>query len=351
MAAVKQATKTLVEDSALTGAAAAAAMAEIVAGAATPAQIASFLTALAVRGETSEVVHACAQVLRREALPFPPTEGLVDIVGTGGDGIDTFNVSTCASFVVAGAGAKVAKHGNRAASSKCGSADLLQALGANLELDGDALHRVLDGSGFCFLFAQKFHPGMRHVAPVRKELAMRTVFNIMGPLINPAGPKAILAGVSKKKYGPIFAETFILQGYKRAMVVHGANGMDEISPVGPTFVWMVEDGVVRESQISPADFGLPEHSLDEVRGGDPADNAKTMRALLSGTPGPVANFVTMNAAAALFVAGLAKSFPDGVAVARDAIASGKAMAVLDKYIQLSAPPAAAGPDSKKARVG
>lgn len=331
---IQDAIRSLVEGGALSGAAAGAALEEIMLGNATPAQIGAFLAALRIRGETPEIIAACLEVTLRHAELVPVTD-VIDIVGTGGDGMDTFNVSTAAGLVVAGAGVRVAKHGNRAASSKCGSADVLEELGARLDLTGEQAASIIDECGFCFLFAQRFHPAMRHAGGPRREIAVRSIFNIVGPLSNPARPRAMLVGVGVKPLAPLMAETFRLRGVARAMVVHSAEGLDEISPEGVTHAWVVEDGKVRERELSPAAFGLPAHPVAEVVGGNAAENAGALLAVLDGGEGPVTDFVLINAAAALYVAGTAAGFEEGVHLARESIASGRAREVLDHYVSLT----------------
>lgn len=331
---VQGAIKALIDGRGISGEQAAAALEEIMTGGATPAQVGAFLAGMRVFGETPEVLAACLGVTTAHAEQVPMS-GTIDIVGTGADGMDTFNVSTAAAIVVAGAGVRVAKHGNRAASSKCGSADVLEALGANLDLDGAAAARIIDACGFCFLFAQRYHPAMRHVGGPRRELGIRTLFNLLGPLSNPARPSAMLVGVGVREFGPLMAETFRLRGLERATVVHSAEGLDEISPAGATTAWELEHGSVRETTFEPADFGLPVHDVAGVVGGGPAENAGTMQAVLDGASGPVTDFVLMNAAAALEVAGKAKDLREGVELARESIASGRAREVLDQYVVLT----------------
>ncbi len=326
--------KALIDRDSLDGPQAAAALEIIMSGEATPAQVGAFLAALRIRGETPEIIAACLDVMERHAEPVPAAN-VIDVCGTGGDGIDTFNVSTAAGIVVAAAGARVAKHGNRAASSKCGSADLLESLGANLNLGGEQAARIIDGCGFAFLFAQRFHPAMRHVGGPRREMGVRTVFNVLGPLSNPARPKRQLVGVGAPALGPLVAGALALRGMERAMVVHSSDGLDEISPAAPTHAWLIEDGTVKEQELAPADFELPRHDLASVRGGDAQQNAGTLHAVLDGADGAMTDFVLMNSAAALYVAGLAGSFLEGTHIAREAIASGRAREVLDHYIALS----------------
>ncbi|HEX6032312.1 MAG TPA: anthranilate phosphoribosyltransferase [Tepidiformaceae bacterium] len=334
---MQDAIRALIDSGALSAEQADTAMEAIMTGGATPAQVGAFLAALRIRGETPEIVAACLGVMERHAEPVPAT-GVIDVCGTGGDGVDTFNVSTAAGIVAAAAGARVAKHGNRAASSKCGSADLLEALGANLDVGGDQAARIIDDCGFVFLFAQRFHPAMRHVGGPRREMGVRTVFNLLGPLSNPARPKRQLVGVGARALAPLVAESLALRGMERALVVHSEDGLDELSPAGATHAWLAGEGAVAEQYLRPADFDLPEHRLERVRGGDPQHNAGLLQAVLDGAEGPVTDFVLMNSAAACFVAGLVPDFAAGTSLARDAIASGRAREVLDRYIALSQEP-------------
>lgn len=331
---IQDAIRALIDRGGIDGVLAAGALEEIMTGAATPAQIGAFLAALRVRGETPEIIAACLGVMQAHAEPVN-APNVIDICGTGGDGADTINVSTAAGFVVAAAGVRVAKHGNRAASSKCGSADVLEALGARIDLGGEQIARVIDGCGFCFLFAQRVHPAMRHVGGPRREMGVRTVFNILGPLSNPADPKRQLVGVGNRALGPLVAQALALRGIERAMIVHSEDGLDEISPAAPTHAWIVGDGAVAERDLSPEDFGLPRHALAAVAGGDAQQNAGDILAILDGSDGARTDFVVMNAAAALWVAGRAEDFAGGVALAREAIASGRAREVLDFYVALS----------------
>lgn len=331
---IQEAIHELIESGEIRPESARAAMEEIMAGAATPSQIGAFLVGMRMRAETPEVVAACWDVLERHAEPVP-AEDVIDVVGTGGDGADTINVSTTAAIVVAAAGGRVAKHGNRAASSKCGSADVLEALGARIDLGGEAAARIIDECGFCFLFAQRFHPAMKNVGGPRRELAVRTIFNVLGPLSNPARPKRVLAGVGVPQLGPLVANAFAIRGIERAIVVHSADGLDEISPAGVTHAWVVGDGAIAERELRPADFGLPEHPLASIVGGDAAYNASVLRSVLNGEEGPALDFVLANAGASCFVAGLAPDLMSGTAVAREAIMSGAARSVLDLYISLT----------------
>jgi anthranilate phosphoribosyltransferase len=330
---MQEAIAALIDDGYLPGELAGRAMEAMMAGEATPSQVGAYLAALRVRGESAEVIAASAAVMRAHAEAVP-VEDVIDVVGTGGDGFDTFNVSTAAALVVAAAGGRVAKHGNRAMSSKTGSADILEALGARTDLGGEAVARVIDGCGFCFVFAQRFHPAMRHVGPTRREMGVRTLFNLLGPLTNPAKPHASLVGVSSAGHAALVAEAFAMRG-DRAIIVQSTDGLDEISPAAPTRAWVVEAGSVREQELQPADFGVAAHPLTAVAGADALTNANTMRALFAGERGPVHDFVVINAAAALVVAGLAGDFRQGAELAAETIASGKPGEVLERYVQLS----------------
>jgi anthranilate phosphoribosyltransferase len=331
---IQDAIRALVDGGSISPDGARAAMEEIMAGGATPSQMGAFLTGLRMRGETPEVVAACWDVLERHAEPVP-ADDVIDVVGTGGDGADTINVSTTAAIVVAAAGGRVAKHGNRAASSKCGSADVLEALGARIDLGGETAARIIDECGFCFLFAQRFHPAMKNVGGTRRELAIPTIFNVLGPLSNPARPNRVLAGVGSMRLGPLVANAFALRGIQRSIVVHSADGLDEISPAGVTHAWFVGEGAVAERELQPADFGLPEHPLESIVGGDAEHNAAVTRAVLDGVEGPALDFVLANAGAACYVAGIADDLLSGVDVARKAITSGAARQVLDLYVSLT----------------
>ncbi|KAI9027893.1 anthranilate phosphoribosyltransferase [Hyaloraphidium curvatum] len=314
---------------------------------ATPAQAAAFLVGLKLHGRDHDprVVAACATVMRDHALQIPfdaaadadILDSLVDIVGTGGDGHNTFNVSTASSLVAAGAGCVVAKHGNRAASSSSGSADVLESLGCQLtNILPDNVPAILRRCRFAFLFAQTYHPAMKHVAPIRREIGIPTIFNLLGPLTNPAKPRRVVVGVHSKALGPLMAESLLLLGVERGMVVHGTEGLDEISPERDTLVWLMEDGKIKEMTLSPADFGLSSHPLASVSGGSPAENAETMRALLSNKlEGPIRDFVLMNSAALLFVSGKAPSLPEAVDLARRSIEGGAALKVLEEFARQS----------------
>eukprot|EP01116_Phalansterium_solitarium_P019671 TRINITY_DN5593_c1_g1_i1.p1 TRINITY_DN5593_c1_g1~~TRINITY_DN5593_c1_g1_i1.p1 ORF type:complete len:344 (+),score=134.74 TRINITY_DN5593_c1_g1_i1:21-1052(+) len=312
-------------------------MQEIMSGAATPAQVSAYLIALRFSKLSPELLHASALGMASFSLPLATTANVIDIVGTGGDLLDTFNVSTAAAFVVAAAGGKVAKHGNRSSSGRCGSADFIEALGAALDLSAQPAAEVLDKCGFCFLFAQKFHPAMKSVAAVRREIGIRTIFNVLGPLTNPAKPTYMLVGVGSADLLHLFARVFQLQGLRRAMIVHSLDGLDEISPAAPTRYCLVEAGNpdIIEGVLRPQDFGLPSHSLESVAGSVPPDNVATFWRVLRGEQSPVADFLLLNAGAALYVAGLSSDLRSGVELARSTISSGKVAQLVDSYIQLS----------------
>jgi len=313
------------------------AMNEIMAGEATQAQIAGFLVALRAKGETADEVAGCAEAMREHVLRVQPKrDDLVDIVGTGGDGANTYNISTAAALVAAGAGAGIAKHGNRAASSACGAADVLEALGFRLELPPERIERSIDELGFGFLFAQAHHPAMRHAAPVRRELATRTVFNVLGPLTNPAGARALMLGVYSPELTRTLAEALVRLGATRAYVVHGAGGIDELSPCGPNLVCEVEDGRVRQYELDPRELGIEPCDPGELAGGDAATNAAALRAVLAGEArGGHRSAVILNAAGGIAAAGHAESLREGIARAQEAIDSGAAAARLDELVAFS----------------
>ena len=312
-------------------------MGEIMAGEATPAQIGGFLVALRAKGETADEIAGCAEAMRAHVLSVRPRrDDLVDTAGTGGDGARTINISTAAALVAAAAGAAVAKHGNRAVSSACGSADVLEALGFSLEQEPDRIARSIDELGFGFLFAPSHHPAMRHAAPVRKELATRTVFNVLGPLTNPAGARAQVVGVYSPDLVRTIADVLATLGARRAFVVHGAGGIDELSPVGPNLVAEVVDGAVRERTLDPeAELGLPRCGVDELRGGTPAENATAVRDVFAGADGGRRSAVLLNAAGAIAAAGHAEDLGEGLEIARETVDSGAAAARLEQLVSFS----------------
>jgi anthranilate phosphoribosyltransferase len=310
-----------------------AAMTTIMQGGATPAQIAGFLVGLRVKGETADEIAGCAEAMREHVLPVRPRrDDLVDTAGTGGDGAHTFNISTAAALVAAAAGAGVAKHGNRAVSSASGSADVLEALGFRLDLRPERIERSIDELGFGFLFAQAHHPAMRHAAPVRRELATRTVFNVLGPLTNPAGARAQVVGVYSAELVPTIAEVLARLGARRAFVVHGAFGVDELSPAGPNLVYEVEDGRVWKEPIDPLDLGVPRCAPGDLRGGSPEANARTIREIFEGREGPMRDAVVLNAAGAIAAAGTTRTLRDGIPAAREVLDSGAAGERLEQLI-------------------
>jgi anthranilate phosphoribosyltransferase len=312
------------------------AMNEIMRGDATQAQIAGFLVALRAKGETPDEIAGCAEAMREHVLAIKPKRrDLVDIVGTGGDGANTYNISTAAALVAAAAGAGIAKHGNRAASSATGAADVLEALGFRLDLEPERIERSIDELGFGFLFAQAHHPAMRHAAPVRRELATRTVFNVLGPLTNPAGARALMLGVYSPELTRTLAAALVQLGVNRAYVVHGAGGIDELSPCGANLVCEVVDGGVREYQLDPLDLGIERCDPSELRGGDPATNATALRSVLNGAGGGHRSAVILNAAGGIAAAGHAENLREGIERASDAIDSGAAAARLDELVGFS----------------
>jgi len=310
-----------------------AAMGVIMDGEATPAQIGALLAALAVRGETEDEVVGFARTMRSRAVALRAS-GAVDTCGTGGDGSGTFNISTAASLVVAACGVVVAKHGNRAASSRCGSADVLEALGIRIDAPVEVVQRSLDETGWAFLFAPGFHASTRHAVGPRKELGVRTAFNLLGPLTNPALPAAQVVGVPRAELAPFMARCLGRLGVKRAWVVHG-SGLDEISLCGSTHVAAFEDGALRTFTITPEDAGLPPCDAGALQGGDPAANATIVRQILGGARGPQRDVALLNAAAVLVVAGKAADLREGVRLAAAAVDDGRARQLLEKAREVS----------------
>lgn len=315
-------------------------MLEIMNGRTTPTQNAAFLAALSTksaRAETIDEISGCAEAMRSLATPVPhPGMEVLEIVGTGGDNAHSFNISTTAAMVIASAGIKVAKHGNRAASSLSGTADCLEALGVNIHQTPDKALEMLEKTGFCFLFAQQYHAAMKYVGPIRKELGFRTVFNILGPLTNPAKPEMFLLGVYDEYLVEPVAKVLTSLGVKRGFVVYGQDRLDEISASAPTSVCEIRDGFYRTTVISPEDFGLARGTKDEIVGGTPQENAQITREILSGKQlGTRRNIVLMNAGAALYIGGKADSIADGIALASDLLDSGKAMKTLEDVIRVS----------------
>jgi len=340
---IQDAITKLLDRTQLARAEARAVMDEIMRGEATPAQIGGFLIALRSKGETADEITGCAEAMRDHALVVRPSrDDLVDTAGTGGDGAHTINISTAAALVAAAAGAAVAKHGNRAVSSACGSADVLEALGFTLEQAPPRIAQSIDELGFGFLFAPSHHPAMRHAAAVRKELATRTVFNVLGPLTNPAGARAQVVGVYSPELVPTIAEVLARLGARRAYVVHGAGGIDELSPVGPNLLAEVVDGEVFERRLDPeAELGIPRCSVDELRGGNPMENAESIRTVFAGANGGRRDAILLNAAGAIAAGGHAADLREGLELARKAIDSGAATERLELLIAFSRETAAA----------
>ena len=312
-------------------------MGEIMRGEASPAQIGAFLVAFRAKGETADEIAGCAEAMREHVLPVRPTrDDLVDTAGTGGDGARTLNISTAAAIVAAAAGAAVAKHGNRAVSSSSGSADVLEALGFRLDLPADRIAESIDELGFGFMFAPLHHPAMSHAAPVRREVAVRTVFNVLGPLTNPAGARSQIVGVYAPELVRTLADVLAQLGARRAFVVHGAFGVDELSPAGPNLVCEVVEGSVRERTIDPLELGVDRCAPEELLGGDAAENAAAIRSVFfAGSNGGRRDAVLLNAAGAIAAGGLAPDLAEGLELARTALDSGAAAERLDQLARFS----------------
>ena len=332
---IQEAIGILVEGSDLDEVQAAAVMTDIMTGAATPAQIGAFVTALRVKGETVAEITGLARTMRAHAVKVETPLKVVDSCGTGGDATGTFNISTGAALVAAAAGAVVAKHGNRAMSSRCGSADVLEGLGVAIDLDAAGVVRCLEQVGIGFMFAPVFHPAMKYAGPPRKEIGIRTVFNILGPLTNPAGAAAQVLGVADAALAPKMAAVLSALGAERALVVHGADGQDEISLAAETTVCEVKDSEIVTYTLNPAEFNLMRADLSALRGGSLADNVSIIRDVLSGTPGAPRDAVLLNAAAVLLVAGIAVDIKQGIKLAADAIDTGRAQETLEHLARLS----------------
>ena len=309
---------------------------KMMSGEATPSQMGALLMGLSVRGESVEEIAGAVSTMRAKMLTVDAPADAVDVVGTGGDASGSYNISTCASFIVAGAGVPVAKHGNRALSSKSGAADVLAALGVRLDLDPAGISRCIAEAGIGFMFAPSHHPAMKHVGPTRVELGTRTIFNLLGPLSNPAGVKRQMVGVFAKSWIVPLAEVLKTLGSERALVVHGSDGLDEITISGATDVAALEDGRIRTFEIKPEDVGLSRAPAEALKGGDAAYNAAALRAVLEGAAGAYRDVAVFNAAAALYVAGRAKDLTEGVALAQASLDSGAARARLDKLVAVSA---------------
>lgn len=325
----------------LSQAAAGAAMTEIMEGRATPAQTAAFVVALRIKGESLEEMTGLVEAMRAAAIKVDVGDDVVDIVGTGGDRSGTFNISTTAAFIAAGAGARVAKHGNRSASSQCGSADVLESVGVAIDLPGPATASLLRETGFAFFFARTYHPAMRHAGPVRAELGIPTVFNFLGPLTNPAGATRYAVGVSD----PLMAEKMIgvlaNLGATSAFVFYGEDGLDELTTTGPSFIYRLRDGEITHAEFTPEDFGVDRVTLADIQGGTIEENAAILRSILAGDKGPRRDIAVVNAAAGIVAAGVATGFEDGIHQAEQSIDSGAAQQVLADVVELSQSLAAA----------
>lgn len=320
----------------LSGAEAEAAMRAIMAGEATSAQIAAFLVALRMKGETAEEIGAAARVMRSLMTPVDlPTDHLTDIVGTGGDHASTFNVSTAASFVAAVGGARVAKHGNRSVSSKSGSADLLEAAGARLDLDPPSVRSCVEQLGIGFMFAPMHHGAMKHAAPVRRELGMRTLFNLLGPLTNPARAPHQVLGVFDRRWLEALARVLGELGSRHVLVVHALDGLDELSIAAPSQIAELKDGEVRVYSIAPEDFGIERRAIDSLRVGSPTESLGIVRQVLGGAAGAASDFVALNAGAALYASDRCSTLAEGVAQAQQILASGAALTRLEQYVALT----------------
>lgn len=335
---VQQAIAKLIERQNLSREEAAELMEATMSGNTTPVQTAGWLVALRMKGETAEEIAGCAETMRRHAVPVKPRRRaeLIDTCGTGADRVKTFNVSTAVAFVAAAAGVPVAKHGNRAVTSKCGSADVLEALGCRLDLSPEQLAQAIDEIGIGFLFARAHHPAMKYAAPVRQELGVRTVFNVLGPLTNPAGAPRQLLGVYDGSLVHLIAQVLRELGTQRAMVVHGEPGLDELSTLGETIVVHVQDGTITEERLVPEQFGFRRAQPQEVTAPDsPQECAQLLRDLFGGTPGPYRDLLLLNAGAALMVGGKARTLQEGIQLARETVDSGAALRKLEEYIQFS----------------
>jgi anthranilate phosphoribosyltransferase len=329
----------------LTSDEASAAMAEVMEGRAADAQIAAFLVGLAMKGERPTEIVGLARTMRAHAVKLTrPFTGVFDTCGTGGDRSGTFNISSCAALVLAACGVRVAKHGNRSVSSLSGSADVFEALGVNVAASPVVVERCLDEANIGFFFAPTFHPSMRHAGPTRKAIGVRTAFNLLGPLTNPAGATRQLVGVPRPEFTELLARALLLLGSERAWVVHGADGIDEISTTGYTKVSECSDGAVKTFYLHPADVGMTKAAPEALRGGSAADNARIITSVLDNQPGAPRDVVILNAGAALFVAGEAASMKEGMGRAAEAIASGAARETLARLVALSRQDAVAGAD-------
>ena len=309
-----------------------AVMSEIMAGNATESQIAAVLVALRAKGETADEMTGLVDAMVDASIRVDVGEPVVDSVGTGGDQSGTFNISTTAAFIAAGVGVKIAKHGNRAASSKTGSADVLEALGFDLEMEPEDTVAMVREVGFGFFFAPRYHPAMRHAGPVRSSLGVRTVFNFLGPLTNPAGASRLSVGTSDSRMAGLMVDVLRNRGAERAFVFYGEDGLDELTTTGPSFIYRLRNGEVTTAEFTPEDFGVRRASIEDLKGGSVDENAAILRAILDGRPGPKRDIAIVNAAPAIVVSGLADGFVEAVELAAEAIDTGDAQAVLDRAL-------------------
>jgi anthranilate phosphoribosyltransferase len=339
---IAEAIDKLVKGESLTDDEAAGAMEEMMDGSASPIQISALLVALRMKGETVEELTGLARVMRSKAVPVVLGQGgVVDTCGTGGDRSGTFNISTAAALVASAAGVPIAKHGNRAMSSRCGSADVLEALGVQINLDAEEVARCVQHVGIGFMFAPLFHPAMKYAAPVRRELGVRTVFNILGPLTNPAGARTQLLGVAEPSLAPKLAAVLERLGARHALVVHGYGGLDELSITGPSVIYHVREGrTIEHISLRPQDVGLPVAPMASIQGGSAEDNAEIIRSVLAGDLGPRRDVILLNAAAVLYAAEFAGSIQAGLEIAASAIDSGDALRTLDRLVEFSKHPVA-----------
>lgn len=308
------------------------AMSRVMAGEASEAQIGAFLVGLRAKGETAEEMTGLVDAMVDASVRVDVGEPVVDSVGTGGDQLGTFNISTTAAFIAAGVGVKIAKHGNRAASSRTGSADVLESLGFDLEMEPDDTAAMIREVGFGFFFAPRYHPAMRHAGPVRSSLGIRTVFNFLGPLTNPAGASRLSVGTSDPRMASLMVEVLRNRGAERAFVFYGEDGLDELTTTGPSFIYRLRDGEVTTAEFTPEDFGVRRSTIDELRGGSAEENTEILLGILNGRLGPRRDIAVVNAAPVIVVAGLADGFVEAVALAGEAIDSGEALAVLDRAL-------------------
>ncbi len=332
---IRDAIAKLVDGHDLTEQEAAACMEQIMSGEAKPAQFGAFVTALRLKGETVDEIVGMARVMREKALRVSVAGPLLDTCGTGGSKHRGFNVSTAAAFVAAGAGARVAKHGNRSMSTACGSADVLEALGGKIDLPPEGVAACIERAGFGFMFAQTFHPAMKHAAGPRREIGVRTVFNILGPLTNPADAELRLLGVADAALAEKIAQVLARLGTKHALVVHGEDKLDEVSVSATTLLYELKDGRVISSTLHPDDIGLPTHPHEALPSGSPEENANALRSVLAGEAGPLRDFTLINSAAALVAADLASDFREGLSLATEAIDSGAAREKLEAFVRIS----------------